>query len=118
MTGLVGIEGFVAGLAAQEIGVERRGGLLVYKLVPISGAAAGSEVETGVAAADLTTWPSAPPHWVHAPNTVPLPGGGQQPSELDGWARYSRPHPGRIDAAAAPARVWVAHVRALLGTAA
>ena len=36
---------------------------------------------------------------------------------LAGWCRYSRPHPGRIDAAPNPAQAWVAHVREFLGHA-
>jgi hypothetical protein len=112
-----GIDAFIGGVEAQQIPVDRRDALLIYRLVPLTGAAATLEVETGIEIGELAGWPAVPPHWVHVPNSLQLAGGGQQPSTLDGWSRYSRPHPGRLDASAAPAREWIAHVRALLGTA-
>jgi hypothetical protein len=115
LTAETGVEGFIAGLQAQGIPVERRGGLIIYRLEPFTGAAAGREVETAVAADEATGWPTAPPHWLHAPDELCLPGG--QSSEQAGWSRYSRPHPGRLDASLAPSREWTAHVRAFLGTA-
>lgn len=113
-----GREGFRAGLDQLGIPIEERGPLIVYRLVPLSGSSSSTEVETGVEMAELDGWPTAPPHWIHVPNELQIPGGSQQASALAGWSRYSRPHPGRLDAARAPAREWIAHVRALLGTAA
>ena len=114
----VGVHGFIAALEEQGIPVERRGGLVVYRLEPLTGPAAGTEVETGIAVDELAGWPTTPPHWIHLPNSLSVSGGNGQPSEHPGWLRYSRPHPGRIDAAPAPGRAWVAHVRAFIGTAA
>jgi hypothetical protein len=106
---------FVGGLAAQGIVTERRGPLVVYLVEPLSGGHAGHPVETGVAVDELSGWPTAPPHWIHVPNELKLDGG--QNSDLAGWSRYSRPHPGRLDAAPNPAQAWVAHVREVLGQA-
>lgn len=114
----LGPTGFRSGLEELDISVENRGALVVYRLVPLSGSMATKEVETGVEVSELDGWPTAPPHWVHVPDDVRIPGGSTQPSSLAGWSRYSRPHPGRLDASRAPTREWVAHVRALLGTAA
>lgn len=110
-----GLSAFVAGLAAQCIETETRGPLIVYRLEPLAGARAGQLVETGVAVGDLSGWPMTPPHWIHVPNDMNIPSG--QGSELPGWSRYSRPHPGRLDAAPNPAQAWVAHVREFLGHA-
>jgi hypothetical protein len=113
----VGVDRFIADLALQGIEAAARGGLVVYSIAPLAGAAAGVAVETGVEIAELAGWPITPPHWIHVPKALTIPGGGQQASELDGWSRYSRPHPERLDAASAPGRLWIAHVRGLLGTA-
>jgi hypothetical protein len=112
----IGLDGFVAGLDAQGIGAARRGDLLVYSVAPLVGARAGTPVETGVEASELSGWPTVPPHWIHVPTDLNIP--GSQPSALAGWSRYSRPHPGRIDAASNPANSWIAHVREFLGHAA
>lgn len=110
-----GIDGFIAGLAAQGIEAERVGQLIVYRVEPLAGPHAGRPVETAVAASELGGWPLTPPHWVHLRDDVKLD--GPQPSEKAGWSRYSRPHPGRIDASENPAQAWVAHIRELLGRA-
>ncbi len=113
-----GIDGFVAGLAAQGIETDRRGDLLIYRVTAVSGCHAGEAIETGLLVDELAGWPNVPPHWVHLPDTVELPGSSREVSgHIDGWSRYSRPCPGRPDASTAPARDWVAHVRGLLGSA-
>jgi hypothetical protein len=114
--GPTGLDAFVAGLAAHGVTSGRSGGLVVYSVEPVVGAKAGHPVETGVAAAELGGWPTTPPHWIHVPNELNVP--GAQPSEVPGWSRYSRPHPGRLDASPAPTREWIAHVREFLGHAA
>jgi hypothetical protein len=111
-----GLDGFVAGLVAQGIETVRRGDLVVYRVEPLVGARAGTPVETGVEASDLSGWPMTPPHWIHVPTGLNIP--GSQASVLAGWCRYSRPHPGRIDAAPNPAQAWAAHVREFLSHAA
>jgi hypothetical protein len=110
-----GLPAFLAGLAAQGILTERRGNLVVYWLEPLVGGWAGKPVETGIAVGELDGWPTAPPHWIHVPEGLKIAGG--QASDLPGWFRYSRPHPGRVDAAPSPAQAWVAHVREFLGHA-
>lgn len=110
-----GLAAFVAGLAAQGIETERWGALVVYRLEPLTGARAGQLVETGVVADELSGWPTTPPHWIHVPNDLKIAGG--QASARPAWSRYSRPHPGRLDAAPYPAQAWAAHVREFLGHA-
>ena len=106
---------FEGGLAAQGIETEMRGPLVVYRVEPLVGALAGQAVETGVAVDELSGWPTAPPHWIHVSNDLKI--AGAQDSALAGWFRYSRPHPGRLDAAQNPAQAWIAHVREFLGQA-
>ena len=113
----IGLDAFVAGLARQGIASERSEGLLVYRVVPVEGAYAGTEVETGIELAELDGWPRTPPHWIHLPSTLVIPSGSPNSTKRPGWTKYSRPHPGRLDAATNPSREWVAHVRALIGTA-
>ena len=110
-----GSAGFIAGLATQGIVAEQHGHLVVYRVEPLAGRYAGRPVDTGVAASELGGWPMTPPHWVHLRGDVKLD--GPQPSDEAGWSRYSRPHPGRIDASGNPAQAWVAHIRELLGRA-
>ena len=111
-----GLDAFVVGLDALGIETVRQGSLVVYRVEPLLGAQGGKPVETGVEASELSGWPTTPPHWIHVPTDLNIPGG--QASVLAGWCRYSRPHPGRIDAAPNPAQAWVAHVREFLGHAA
>jgi len=113
-----GIDGFIAGLEAQGIEAARRGEVLIYRVTALSGHHSGEEIETGIVAAELAGWPNVPPHWVHLPDSIELPGGSREVSgHIAGWSRYSRPCPGRFDASPAPARDWVAHVRRLLSSA-
>jgi hypothetical protein len=113
---VAGLDGFVSGLAGQGIETVRRESLVVYRLEPVTGALAGECVETGVVVDELSGWPHTPPHWIHVPIALKIPGG--QGGSVAGWSRYSRPHPGRLDAAPSPAKVWIAHVREFLGHAA
>jgi hypothetical protein len=113
-----GVDRFVAQLALHGLKPQQHGGLIVYTVTPLNGVAAGRDVETGVEISELAGWPMTGPHWIHVPNALTIPGGSQQASEHAQWSKYSRPHPGRLDASSAPERAWVAHVRALLGTAA
>jgi hypothetical protein len=111
-----GPDAFVAGLDALGIETTRQSGLVVYELEPFAGTRAGQLTLTGVEVGELSRWPTTPVHWIHVPASLNIP--GSQPSPLAGWLRYSRPHPGRVDAAANPVREWVAHVREFLGHAA
>lgn len=113
-----GLDRFDAELKQFGIVGEQRDSLLVYRVVPTSGTSCGVETETGVELPAVETWPQVPPHWIHVPDSLLIPGSNQQPSSAAGWSRYSRPHPGRLDASAAPMREWIAHVRAVLGEAA
>ena len=76
------------------------------------GPLAGTLVEVG--ADPPSDFPRVPPHWVHLPEEIELPGGKRQASELGaGWSKWSRQHPRwRSDLAASSQ--WLAHVRSLL----
>lgn len=111
-----GFERFVADLRQLSISVIERGPLAIYRIVPLTGVFAGTELESAVAISELDKWHSVAPHWIHTP--VNIPSSNQQPSEGGcGWWRYSRPFPGRIDASDAPGREWIAHVRLVLAEA-
>lgn len=110
------VSAFVAGL--RRLGAEPTvlNGLVVYSVEPVEGGQAGEVVATAVEAAELVSWPVAPPHWVHLPAEVKLPTTNSQASERAGWMRHSRQirwWGGEAD----PERAWLAHVRGVVGMA-
>ena len=87
---------------------------MVHVNVPM-GPLAGSTVAAG--ADPPQDFPRVPPHWLHLPEHVELPGGGKNASELGaGWAKWSRPHK-RWQGGESAASQWIAQVRVLLSTA-
>lgn len=111
-----GVEAFTAALSTAGCEVEVRGPIVLVRVDVPSGNYAGSEIMVG--ADPPQDFPTIPPHWVHLPDSVDLAQGGKQASELgQGWAKWSRPHKRWADGAP-PASQWLAHVRALLATAA
>jgi hypothetical protein len=79
------------------------------------GPLADTPVEVG--ADPPNDFPRVPPHWVHLPERVELPGGGRNASELGtGWSKWSRQHP-RWRAELSAANQWLAHIRSLLAVA-
>lgn len=103
---------FEGGLRALGLEVERRGNLVLVRLDPGFGPLKGTEVWVG--ADPPADFPRVPPHWVHLPSSINLPGSPPQASELgDGWCKWSRPHP-KWTGREHPVRAWLAHMRSLL----
>lgn len=110
-----GPDEFQAGLSALGFRTERRGQLVVVTVDAPLGPLAGSTVDVGTDPPG--DFPRVPPHWVHLPERIELPGGGRNASELgSGWSKWSRQHP-RWRAELAAANQWLAHVRSLLAVA-
>lgn len=86
--------------------------LVVYRIVPVGGAHAGVEVETGVSADELVFWPQAPPHWVHLSSDVTFSKTNSRKSTKQGWLKHSRQINGWGDAP--PGICWTSHVRSIL----
>ncbi len=94
---------------------ERRGAIVIVQVDAPLGPLAGTVV--GVGADPPNDFPRVPPHWVHLPERIELPGGKRQASELGpGWSKWSRKHP-RWRADLSSASQWIAHVRSLLAAA-
>lgn len=110
-----GPEEFERCLSAAGLPAERRGALVVVKIDVPLGSLAGTSVEIGTD--PPSDFPRVPPHWVHLPEGIELPGGGRNASELgQGWSKWSRQHP-RWRAELAAAGQWLAHIRSLLAVA-
>jgi hypothetical protein len=111
------------GVGAFLDGLHRCGALpratarhVVYTVEPVEGRFAGEPFETAVEMDELARWPLVPPHWIHLPADVRLPGTNSRSSSFGGWLRHSR----RITAwgrDADPASGWLAHVRSVVGEA-
>jgi hypothetical protein len=107
---------FAAGLERLGAVPGRRGPLIVYQVDVLSGQHAGQVIETAVEAAELASWPVAPPHWIHLPATVTFARTNCQPSPVAGWLRHSRQVTG-WGTDPDPAQAWLAHVRGVLAQA-
>lgn len=108
-----GPEEFITELEARGHKAERHGALVVVDLdVPV-GPLAGSTISVGTDPPQ--DFPRVPPHWLHLPKHMELPGGKRNASELgEGWSKWSRAHP-KWRADKPPIEQWLGHVRALLG---
>ena len=105
-----GVERFMTGIRALGYEVERRGDIIVATLDFGPGGVARLQL---VATEPPGDFPNAPPHWLHLPKGVTLPGDAGKASELgDEWWKWSRPHPKWRGEAGV--RAWLAHVRSLL----
>ena len=109
-------DSFTAELLRLGAEPERRGGLVVYRIEPVTGRMAGEIVETAVEVVELAAWPIAPPHWVHLPASVAFARTNAGPSPLTGWLRHSRQIAG-WGGDPDPTQAWLAHVRAVVGEA-
>jgi hypothetical protein len=111
-----GINAMMRSLEALGAEPVLRHGLLTYTVKPNRGAWAGQQVETGVAEAEAQLWPATPPHWVHIPEEVTIPGSNTQPSTHPGWLGHSRD----IQNWAQEVNhglAWLSHVRSVLAGA-
>lgn len=112
-----GIDALMKCLAALGAEPVLRHGLLTYTVTPTYGARAGQPVETGVAEAEAQLWPATPPHWVHLPADVTIPGTNTQASSHPGWVGHSRDLRGWAQEAN-HGMAWLSHVRSVLAGAA
>lgn len=105
-----GAERFMTGLGAVGIETELRGNLVIATL---DFAAGGVERNQLVATDPPGDFPNTPPHWLHLPKAIVLPGDAGKASELgDDWWKWSRPHPKWRGEGGV--RAWLAQVRSLL----
>ena len=110
-----GAQGFIDALIQLGISARVEDGLVLYRIAPVDGAHAGTEVETGVSAEELAPWPQAPPHWIHLPTEIGFAETNSRASGKSGWLKHSRKVIGWGDA---PSGIWwSSHVRAVLGEA-
>src|SRR4051794_11962457 len=110
------VDAFLGELLRLGAEPERRGGLVLYRVEPVTGRLADQVVETAVDTAELGAWPIAPPHWVHLPASVTFARTNTGPSPLSGWLQHSRQIAGWGEDPD-PAQAWLAHVRAVVGEA-
>lgn len=106
-----GLERFVADLSALGRECERRNGLVVITLDVERPDLAGP---LQVGADPPNEFPNVPPHWLHAPRELAIPGGKPHASELGpDWLKWSRTRP-NWKGGANGARIWLAHARSLV----
>jgi hypothetical protein len=112
---VAGVQAFELALRRLGLVAETCGPIVVVKVnVPV-GPFAGSTVSAGTD--PPPDFPRVPPHWLHLPEHINLPGGGKNPSELGAeWAKWSRPHK-RWHGGDSAASQWIAQVRTLLSVA-
>jgi hypothetical protein len=112
-----GPDRFLADLAAAGASAYRDGPVIVYTVVPATGNLAGVEIDTAVSTAELQSWPTVVPHWLHFREAITFPHTNTDTNDcLPGWVRHSRDI-GQWDTSAPPARVWLAHLRGVLSVA-
>lgn len=111
----MGVDGFIRDMTELGFEATLETELVVYRIVPIDGAHAGTRIETGVAVAELQSWPQVPPHWLHFPSTLKFSRTNEGSSPRPDWSSHSRQISGWGDAPAGIA--WASHVRAVLSEA-
>ena len=115
-TGVTGQEIFVEGLRRCGARPQTTANHVIYTVEPVEGRFAGEPFETAVDMGELARWPLVPPHWIHLPADVALPGTNSRSSSISGWLRHSR-HIAGWGQDADPASGWLAHVRCVIGDA-
>ncbi len=110
-----GVRRFVDDMTALGLDTTVEAGFVIYRIAPVDGARAGTEVETGVSTEELDRWPQMPPHWIYLPAAINFSQTNSQPSPKSGWLMHSREFTGWGDAP--PGKNWVSHVRSVLGEA-
>ncbi len=103
---------FIDGLTRMGLEAEVRGGLV---LVTLRGGLDYDGIDTiKLGTGPPADFPRVPPHWLHLPEWIEVPGGGRRPSELgEGWSKWSRPHP-KWTGGDGAAQLWLAHARSLI----
>jgi hypothetical protein len=109
-----GMPGFIADLADYGVSAVADGPLVRYEMTAPGGALSGQQVPTAVSAGELQSWPAAPPHWIHLPDSVRFSQtNADQQEVMPGWLRHSRDI-GQWSSAGHPGQRWLAHVRRVL----
>jgi len=116
VTPTTGVEAFLAALEAFDAGPVVESGLVLYTVVPVSGALAGKAVRTGVLLDEVAPWPTTPPHWIHVPAEITFSATNMGGSPTPGWRSDSRAFKA-WGTAPSLAAAWLAHVRGVLGGA-
>ncbi len=111
-----GVEAFMAAIGEFGAGPLVDSGLVLYTVVPVTGALAGQPVRTGVLVGEVAPWPTAPPHWIHLPAEITLATTNAGDSPKPGWRGHSRQIQG-WGSTSSLAAAWLAHVRGVLGGA-
>ena len=111
----MGVDVFIDDMTTLGFEARREAELVVYRVVTVDGAHAGRPIETGVAIAELQSWPQVPPHWLHFPAAVEFSATNIGASPKPGWSSHSRQISGWGDAPVGIA--WASHVRAVLSEA-
>jgi hypothetical protein len=112
-----GPERFVADLQSDGVAARQEGPVILYTVVPATGALAGVDIATAVSVSELQAWPTAVPHWLHFDEAITFRRTNTDNNDcLPGWLRHSR-DVGQWDTSAPPVRAWLAHVRGVLSCA-
>ena len=110
-----GVDAFVQDVCRLGFETKVEDGLVIYTVLAVDGAHAGSPLETGVEIVELQSWPQVPPHWLHFPAGVDFSRTNSTTSPKSGWMKHSRQIAGWGDAPAGVA--WASHIRAVLSDA-
>lgn len=114
---MTGRDGFVVALREEGLEPTETDGVVTFTVVPVTGTLSGKAVSCGVAAEELSSWPTVPPHWLHVESSIRFPQTNAQPSPVPGWSRHSRPASGWGNDEV-KIRAYLAHARSVLGEAA
>lgn len=107
------VAAFIADLADHGIHAEVRGPAVVYSVLAVGGALAGTQVLTAVSVIELAGWPAAPPHWLHFKGVRFAATYTDANDCLDGWLRHSRDI-GAWGTDRPAIANWLAHVRGVI----
>lgn len=90
---------------------------ILYEVKAVGGALSGQIVTTGVSIAEVLSWPMAPPHWIHLPDSVTFEATNMDETDCPpGWKRHSREF-AFTDMNVPPALSWLRHVRGFISIA-
>ncbi|MGB3170368.1 MAG: hypothetical protein WBB62_13005 [Rhodococcus sp. (in: high G+C Gram-positive bacteria)] len=90
---------------------------ILFDVVAVDGALAGQTVTTGVSVSEVQSWPLAPPHWIHLPETVAFAETNMDDTDCPaGWKRHSRDF-SYADTSVPLALAWLRHVRGFVSIA-
>ncbi|OFV78581.1 hypothetical protein [Rhodococcus erythropolis] len=117
-TGQIGpVQRFIDDMTAVGAPARLDGPRILYEVKAVAGALAGQTVTTGVSISEVQSWPLAPPHWIHLPESVTFTQTNLDDTDCPpGWKRHSREY-NYTDMSVPPALAWLRHVRGLISIA-